>query len=256
MKIKDSFKKLMEKQKKHNKKYREKMKEAKEQLAIATEKTEGQKKFNKKIDNLSKNFQKMGCLLTLLITIPIILTIFLGIPGLIIGIIIIIFVIYFSFKKKNKIMVVNSYKEAESNKEFRLKTDKPNVIRVFQDRPDKLSRELSRGVKVSGTSYRQEVVEKFIEGKNKKVEIEYSPTEKYPQSIKVLGLWEDETGYHKEQIGYVEDEVALRIYEEFKNLPVGATLWTIYKPYKDKGTGIRICIWCPSNNQKFVRKAE
>ncbi len=160
------------------------------------------------------------------------------------------------FKKKKKIMVVNTYKEAERNKEFRLKKDKPNVIRVIQDRPDKLSRELSRGVKVSGTSYRKESVEKFIEGNNKKIELEYSPTEKYPQAIKVLGLWEDETGYHKEQIGYVEDEEALSIYEIFENLPIGATLWTIYKPYKNKGAGIRICIWCPSNELKFVRKKE
>jgi len=101
MKIKDLFKKLMEKQKEHNRKYREKMKEAKEQFAIAREKTEGQKKFNEKIDNLSKNFKKIGCLFTLLITIPIILTIFLGIPGLIIGVILAIIGIGSILKKKN-----------------------------------------------------------------------------------------------------------------------------------------------------------
>jgi len=159
------------------------------------------------------------------------------------------------FKKKKKIMIVNSYEEAEPNKEFRLKTDTPNIIRFMYNRSDNFSNQLSKSVRVAGTSYTQEIVKKFIEGKNKKVEVEYSPTEKYPQSIKVLGLWEDESGYHKEQIGYVEDNEALIIYKIYENLPIEATLWNIYKPYKDKkSAGIRICIWCPSSDQKFLRK--
>jgi len=158
-------------------------------------------------------------------------------------------------KKKDSVRIISSFKEHKPNEEFRLKTDKPNVIRFIQDRPKKLSCELARSVKVSGLSYRSKIVEKFIMGKNRKIELDYEPTEKYPQAIKVLGLWEDQNGNNKEQIGYVEDEVALRIYEEFENMPIGATLWTIYKPYKGKDTSIRICIWCPSNPQKkFARK--
>ena len=152
-------------------------------------------------------------------------------------------------------MIVNSYEEAEPNKKFRLKTDTPNIIRFMYDRSDNFSNQLSRSVRVAGTSYRKEIIKKFVEGKNRKVEVEYSPTKEYPQAIKVFGLWEDKDGFHKEHIGYIEDNEALIIYKIYENLPIEATLWNIYKPYKSKKNfGIRICIWCPINDQKFVRK--
>jgi hypothetical protein len=166
-------------------------------------------------------------------------------------------------RKKDDIRIINDFKEHITNEEFRLKTDKPHVIRVIQDRPgvgiysylENLSYELARSVRVAGLSYRKEAVAKFIEGKNKRVELEYESTEKYPQAIKVIGIWEDENSTNKEQIGYVEDEVAQRIYEEFDKIPIGATLWTIYKPYEDRDTGIRICIWAPSpGKQKKYKK--
>lgn len=53
-----------------------------------------------KIDKLSKNILKLGCLLTLFVITIIILTIILGIPGLIIATIIMILILYFPFKKK------------------------------------------------------------------------------------------------------------------------------------------------------------
>lgn len=167
------------------------------------------------------------------------------------------FVLFFKRfeKKKDTIRIINSFKEHKKNEEFRLTTDKPNVIRVIQDRPENLSYELARSVKVSGLSYRKKAVGKFIEGKNKKIELEYEAIDEFPHAIKVLGIWGDEDGINKEQIGYVEDEVAKSIYEEFDKIPIGATLWTIYKPYKGRDTGIRICIWVPSlGKQKKYRK--
>jgi hypothetical protein len=177
-------------------------------------------------------------------------------------------------KQKDDVRVIGSFKEHVTNEEFRLTTDKPNVIRLIQDRPEKMSKELARSVKVSGLSYRMETVNKFIEGKNRKIELEYEPSKEYPQAIKVLGLWEDQNGINKEQIGYVEDDIAKWIHEGNKkqldnieddiakwiheehgeNVPIGATLWTIYKPYEGKDTGIRICIWQPSSLKYYYKQ--
>lgn len=59
----------------------------------------------KKVQQVGKNFQGLGCLLTLFITIPLVLTIFFGPLGSVAGILIVILIgmVYKKLKEKEKI---------------------------------------------------------------------------------------------------------------------------------------------------------
>lgn len=204
-----------------------------------------EKDLEQKAEEVGEKLQKWGCALTVLITTPIILTIFLGPIGLIISIGII--VLYFIGRNKNNegenIKIVDDYKEVNEGEVYRFKKDNDNVMRYKRKIPDDYTRWQNIGLtgqKVAGTSYRQENCKNFINGKNKKVKVEYESTEEHPEAIKVIGVWQDEQGINRGQLGYIEKDVAQEIHNNYDNLPIKANLATIYKPTEDKNLGIRV----------------
>lgn len=169
--------------------------------------------------------------------------------GRVVGVIAFLIGIYHLFfkergseKKDKNVKLVNDYSEVEENDIFRFKDDNPNTLRFKKERPDNFTRWHERGKsqEVAGTSYRQDVCKKFINGENRDVEVEYAPTEEHPEAIKVLGIWEDEQGQNRKHIGFIPEEIAEKIHNTYDNLPLKANLATIYKPTGNKNLGIKI----------------
>ncbi|MFW6027127.1 MAG: hypothetical protein ACOCRX_12400 [Candidatus Woesearchaeota archaeon] len=154
------------------------------------------------------------------------------------------------------IKVVEDYKEVKEDEIYRFKNDKSNLLRFKKTIPDDFTRWNNIGLtgeKIAGTSYRQDACKRFINGKNRDVKVNYSPSEKYPEAIEVLGTWEDNKGQHEEQLGFIESEISQEIYNTYDNLPIKANLATIYKPTKDKNLGIRIFLLRKKRPLKFKK---
>jgi len=144
---------------------------------------------------------------------------------------------------KDRVKVVNNFSDAAPGEVFRLKDDNPNVLRFQPERPEDYTpygKAIGSGEPVAGTSHREETVRAFIEGRNRSLEVEYAPTEKFPEAIKVFGVWDDVKGTHRQHIGYVNAETAKEIHEKYKDLPIATELRTIYKPTQKKSPGIRM----------------
>lgn len=164
---------------------------------------------------------------------------------------------FFFKKKKEKVKVVDSFKDALPNEVFRLKEDSPNVLRFQPERQKEYTlygQGIGSGEPVKGTSYREETCLKFIKGKNRKLEAEYaSAEEEFPGAIKIMGIWEDKDGEHREHIGYADKEISKEIHEKYDNLPIDAELRTIYLPEKGKNLGIRMFLLRAKNPKRFEK---
>ena len=155
------------------------------------------------------------------------------------------------------VKILDKFAEAQEGDIFRLDRDDSNVVRFRQTRPGGFTPYcggLGSGEAVKGTSHRQPAVLAFIYGKNRRLEVEYAPTEEFPEAIAVFGLWDDATGSHREHVGYVEAYIAKEIHEQYVGLPLAAELLTIFLPQGEKQAGIRMFLLRATKPARFLKE--
>jgi hypothetical protein len=132
--------------------------------------------------------------------------------------------------------------------EFRLPDDPEHVVRINQKPPRGLSRKIEGFVPVAGIARpeRTSVVQSFIHGTNRRVELQRTPDNLVdPNAIAVIGHWREGDNELSGQLGYLPAEVAAQISKELEGALIGATLKVIYVPLPGRSPGLRLDIWAP-----------
>ena len=123
----------------------------------------------------------------------------------------------------------------------------PNEIKLSQPAPSGLPKKFDEYVKVMGTSINpaKKHAKAFALGNNQSLVLEKDPLNEYDKNaIRIIGLWVDHSGSHREQIGWVPKEISMEIARMIPGEPIGATVKSIFLPKDDKNAGFRIDIWC------------
>ncbi|ARN57169.1 hypothetical protein [Sedimentisphaera salicampi] len=158
----------------------------------------------------------------------------------------------FSKKRKKNLEINNrassSNKPAE-NELFKYPDDGENIVRINQNYNfDPNSWDICEewATKVSGVSYRQEIVEDFIFGNYRKLEAVHQPMKNYEHAIAIYGTWKGEEGeFQRKQLGFIPDEEAQDIYsfaKKFEKFMFDAKLSMLFLPSNDTYCGLALKI--------------
>lgn len=157
----------------------------------------------------------------------------------------------FTNKKKIKVLVCNNKSEIVENQPYRFKDDEKRIIRFKQDYPKVEDSDViplhEIFTNVAGTTFRGKDVEKFIYGKNKRLEVVHTPSPKYENAISIYGIWETINNRTcKKLIGYVPDDESKDIYRKYimkrEKCILRGKLIKIYLPEREMNAGISICV--------------
>jgi hypothetical protein len=129
------------------------------------------------------------------------------------------------------------------NQDYRRPGDPEYVIRLRQPAPKGLRKKALDFVAVAGTSFNEPAVQAFVAGTDRAVLLSREPPPELPGGLTVEGSWNDETGEHRERLGWLTPEVVDHLPD---NTPVGATLQTLHMPHDDGGAEITIAVWVPA----------
>lgn len=160
-------------------------------------------------------------------------------------------------KPRERIRVVDRFSDVEEGELFRLRTDSMGTIRFQPPRPEGFTlygKGIGSGEPVMGTSHRPEAVTGFVWGGNRRLEVEYAPSDEFPEAIAVFGLWDDARGSHREHIGYVEAATAKEIHRTYNNLPLATELRTVYLPVGGKQAGVRMWLLRAKNPTQYLKE--
>ena len=176
------------------------------------------------------------------------------IPSVLFVIPFIILIIYFLggfYSSGDPAPVIRHPHDRGHGNDFRRPGDEKYIIRTNQRPPKKRNKKFKGDVAVAGVSKRTEQVERFINGDEREVTLVRDPHNKYDSNaVKVIGSWTDtEDQRHRKQLGWLPAEVAKELAdEEEDDIPIGATLETMFKPRLWKYPGLRIDVWVPREN--------
>jgi hypothetical protein len=135
------------------------------------------------------------------------------------------------------------------DREFRLPTDPPYVIRINQRAPKGLQRKFREFVPIAGIAQPdwQHNATAFIAGAGRRVELlreAHNPAD--PNAVAVIGHWEESGTQRSGKLGYLPADVAEVIATNHAETPIGATVVVMYLPRDGRGAGIRLDLWMPA----------